>query len=75
MTETITSINETINDMFMRILTSINLINSYEGNYNTRINKIPSPDILKTMDDIARQYLLEVQAREQRPPSLIDLNN
>ena len=69
-----TSINETINDIFMQNITSINSINSNEWNYNTWVNKTPSPDILKTIDDLPLQYLLEVQAREKWPPSLIDLN-
>ena len=70
-----TSINETIKDIFMQNITSINSINSNEWNYNTWVNKTPSPDILTTIDDLALQYLLEVQAREKWPPSLIDLNN
>ena len=70
-----TSINETIKDIFMQNITSINSMNFNDRNYNTRVNKTPSPDILKTIDDVALQYLLEVQAREKRPPSLIDLNN
>ena len=69
------SINETIKDIFMQNITSINSINSNEWNYNTWVNKTPSPDILTTIDDLAVQYLLEVQAREKWPPSLIDLNN
>ena len=69
-----TSINETIKDIFMQNITSINSMNFNDRNYNTRVNKTPSPDILKTIDDVALQYLLEVQAREKRPPSLIDLN-
>ena len=69
------SINETIKDIFMQNITSINSINSNEWNYNTWVNKTPSPDILTTIDDLALQYLLEVQAREKWPPSLIDLNN
>ena len=39
------------------------------------IPELPSPDILKTIDDVATQYLLELQARDKRPSSLIDLNN
>ena len=70
-----TSINETIKDIFMQNITSINSMNFNDRNYNTRVNKTPSPDILKTIDDVALQYLLEVQAREKPPPSLIDLNN
>ena len=70
-----TSINETIKDIFMQNIISINSMNFNDRNYNTRVNKTPSPDILKTIDDVALQYLLEVQAREKRPPSLIDLNN
>ena len=50
-------------------------MNFNEQNYNTRVNTTLSPDILKTIDGIALQYLLEVQAREKRPPSLIDLNS
>ena len=37
--------------------------------------KAPSLDILKTIDDVALQYLLEKQAREKRPQSINDLNN
>ena len=59
----------------MQNITSINSMNFNERNYNTRVNKTPSPDILKTIGNVALQYLLEVQAREKRPPSLIDLNN
>ena len=69
-----TSINETIKDIFMQNITTDSM-NFNERNYNTRVNKIPSPDILKTIDDVALQYLLKVQAREKWPPSLIDLNN
>ena len=75
MPETNKSINETIKDIFMQNITSINPMNFNERNYNTQVNKTPSPDILKTIDDVALQYLLEVQGREKRPPSLIDLNN
>ena len=50
-------------------------MNFNERNYNTRVNKTPSPDILKIIDDLALQYLLEVQPTEKRPPSLINLNN
>ena len=70
-----TSISETIKDIFMQNIKSINSMNFNERNYSTRVNKAPSPDILKTTDDVALQYLLEVQARDKRPPSLIDLNN
>ena len=59
----------------MQNITSANSMNFNERNYNTRVNKTPSPDILKTIDDVALQYLLKVQAREKWPPSLIDLNN
>ena len=64
-----------LKDTFMQNLTSIYSINFNDRNFKTRVNKTPSPDILKTIDDIALQYLLELQAREKRPPSLIDLNN
>ena len=70
-----TSINETIKGIFMQNITSINSMNFDDRNYNTRVNKTPSPDISETIDDVALQYLLEVQAREKRSPSLIDLNN
>ena len=70
-----TSIHETIEDISMQNITSINSMNFSERNYNTRVNKTPSPNVLKTIDDVALQYLLEVHAREKRPPSLIDLNN
>ena len=73
--ETITSINDAIKDIFIQNVTSRNSMNFNKGNYSTRINKTPSPEILKAIDEVALQYLLEVQAREQRPPSLIDLNN
>ena len=73
--EASTSINGTIKDIFMQNITSINSMNFNERNYNTRVNKTPSPNILKTIDDIALQYLLEVQAREKWPPSLTDLND
>ena len=73
--ETNKSINETIKDIFMQSITSINPMNFNERNYNTQVNKTPSPDILKTIDDVALQHLLEVQGREKRPPSLTDLNN
>ena len=59
----------------MQNITSINSMNFSERNYNTRVNKTPSPNVLKTIDDVALQYLLEVHGREKRPPSLIDLNN
>ena len=59
----------------MQNIPSINSMNFNEQNYNTRVNKTPSPNILKTIDDVALQYLLEVQAREKWPPSLIDLND
>ena len=74
MPETMTSINETIKDIFMQNIASINSINFNERNYNTRINKTPSTDILKTIDDVALKELLEVPAGEQWPPSLTDLN-
>ena len=41
------SINETIKDIFMQNITSINPMNFNERNYNTQVNKTPSPDILK----------------------------
>ena len=69
------SISETIKDIFMQNIKSVNSMNFNERNYSTRVNKAPSPDVLKTIDDITLQYLLEVQARDKRPPSLIDLNN
>ena len=59
----------------MQNITLINSMNFSERNYNTRVNKTPSPNILITIDDVALQYLLEVQAREKLPPSLTDLNN
>ena len=59
----------------MQNITSINSMNFNGRNCNTRVNKTPSPDILKTIVDVALQNLLEVQAREKRLPSLIDLNN
>ena len=70
MLEANSSINETIKDIFMQNITSINSMNFNEQNYNTRVNKTPFPDILKTKDGIALQYLLEVQAREKWLPSL-----
>ena len=73
--ETITSINDAIKVIFIQNVTSRNSMNFNKRNYSTRINKTPSPEILKAIDEVALQYLLEVQAREQRPPSLIDLNN
>ena len=44
-----TSVNETVEDMFMQDITSINSINFNERNYNTRVNKTPSFDISKTV--------------------------
>ena len=73
--ETIRSINDAIKDIFIQNVTSRNSMNFNKRNYSTRINKTRSPEILKAIDEVALQYLLEVQAREQRPPSLIDLNN
>ena len=75
MLEANASIDETIKDIFIQNITLINSMNFNEQNYNTRVNTTLSPDILKTIDGIALQYLLEVQAREKRPPSLIDLNS
>ena len=40
-----------------------------------QVNKAPSSNILKTKIDIVLQYLLKVQAGEQKPPLLIGLNN
>ena len=57
MSETNTLINETIKDIFMQNITSINSMNFNEQNYNTQVNKTPSPNILKRIDDIALQYL------------------
>ena len=45
--ETNISINETIKDIFMQNIISINSMNFNERNYNTQVNKTPSPDILK----------------------------
>ena len=61
--------------ILLKLLTSINSMNFSDRNYNTRVNKTPSPDILKAIDDVVLQYLLEVQARDKRPSSLIDLNS
>ena len=57
MSETNTLINETIKDIFMQNITSINSLNFNKQNYNTQVNKTPSPNILKRIDDIALQYL------------------
>ena len=67
MSETITSINEAIKYIHAKC-------NNKNFN-NTRINTTSSANILKTIVDVALQYLLEVQVREQRPPSLTDLKN
>ena len=59
MTETIKPINESIKVIFIQNISAINLLNFNERNYNSRINKTTSPDILKTMDNIASQYIYE----------------
>ena len=41
----------------MQNITSINSLNFNKQNYNTQVNKTPSPNILKRIDDIALQYL------------------
>ena len=74
MTETIKPINESIKVIFIQNISAINLLNFNERNYNSRINKTPSPDILKTIDNIASQYIRETQLRKQQSPSLIDVN-
>ena len=74
MTETIKPINESIKVIFIQNISAINLLNFNERNYNSRINKTPSPNILKTIDNIASQYIREIQVRKQQPPSLIHVN-
>lgn len=44
---TIRLIDETIKDIFMQIVITINSMDLYERNYNTGINKTPSLDILR----------------------------
>ena len=44
---TIRLIDETIKDIFMQIVITINSMDLYERNYNTGINKTPSVDILR----------------------------
>ena len=51
MPEANTSINETIKGIFMQNITSTNSMNFNNRNYNIRVNKTQSPDILKTIDD------------------------
>ena len=41
----------------MQNITSINSMSFNEQNYNTQVNKTPSPNILRRIDDIALQYL------------------
>ena len=48
-----TLIKETIKEIFMHNITSINSMNFNERKYDTRVNKAPSVDILKTIDDIS----------------------
>ena len=67
-----TSINETVKDIFMQNIKAVTSMNFNERNYNTRVNKTPSPDILKTIDDVALPYL---QGKEKRSPSLIGVDN
>ena len=74
MTETIKPINESIKVIFIQNMSAINLLNFNERNYNSRINKTPSLDILKTIDNVASQYIRETQVNKQQPPSLIDVN-
>ena len=50
--ETITSINDAIKDIFIQNVTSRNSKNFNKRNYSTRINKTPSPKILKAIDEV-----------------------
>ena len=66
---------ESIKDLFATNIKEVKNRPFNERVYNTRINKNPSIKLLKIIDDVASNYLIENHKEGVKPASLIDLNN